>query len=308
MPGRNNLRIGLVGCGHWGKSVLRDLVSLESKVHVVARSPESVANANSFGCESVVSRIEDLPEIDGAVIATPTNSHSQCIFRLVSRNIPIFVEKPLTASVDEGESLRSYSNFLFVMDKWRYHPGVRKLATLAQDGTLGCLQSVQCVRWGWKSHSGDTDAVWYLAPHDLAIVMEIIGKVPDVRFAAFHDYQNAPSGGLAILGNSPWAEIHVSERREKHQRQVTVHGSLGIAILQDSYSKEIEVYHFPENDSYEKPLPERIPIGNEMPLLLELKAFLDYLCGGPPPKSNFDDAMSIVYAIHKIHSCALAQR
>jgi predicted dehydrogenase len=305
MTSKNNISVGLIGCGHWGKYILRDLVSLGCDVPVVARSGTSRANATNGGCSLIVDHVDELPKLDGAVIATPTGSHFALIKQLVKRNIPIFVEKPLTASVTQAEALREYSDKLFVMDKWRYHQGILALARLAQNGDLGTLQSLQCIRWGWRTQPRDIDAVWYLAPHDLAIALEILGHLPEVQFARFESYENEPSGCIAFLGKRPWVEINVSERRESHFRQIRLHGDQGIAILRDSYSPEIELYSFPARNQGGKPAIAKIPISEDMPLLSELQKFVQYLRGAEPPKSNFEDAITIVYALHQIHEQAV---
>ena len=43
------LEVGLVGCGNWGRHILRDLVALGCRTTVVARSQESRARAGEGG-------------------------------------------------------------------------------------------------------------------------------------------------------------------------------------------------------------------------------------------------------------------
>ena len=49
------VKIGLVGCGRWGKHILRDLVALGCDVTVVARSTVSRERASSGGATRIVS-------------------------------------------------------------------------------------------------------------------------------------------------------------------------------------------------------------------------------------------------------------
>lgn len=293
--------IGLVGCGSWGKLILRDLVALGCRVHVVARSADSRANATQFGGSSLVSSIEDLPAIDGAIVATPIDAHYECLRKLLPRAIPVFVEKPLVASLSHAESLKLHARHLFVMDKWRYHSGVLKLAALVRDGVLGEIQSLSCTRWGWRAHDRDVDALWYLLPHDLAIVLEILGFLPAVRFARHEHHRGTVSGGIALLGDAPWVELRVSESRERHYREVRVHGSEAFAVLPDSYSATIALYRTAHARNGPPPPPELLPVGDEMPLLAELRAFVAYLQGGVAPKSGFADALAIVATLERIH-------
>ena len=71
--------VGLVGCGSWGRHVLRDLVKLGCEVPVVARSPESRARAEEGGAALVVPDVESLPRLDGLVAVTATSSHAEVL-------------------------------------------------------------------------------------------------------------------------------------------------------------------------------------------------------------------------------------
>ena len=77
------LSIALVGCGRWGRHVLRDLMTLGVRVVVVARDPQSIAAARAGGAVEVVASVEALPAVDGAVVATPTSTHADVVMRLV---------------------------------------------------------------------------------------------------------------------------------------------------------------------------------------------------------------------------------
>lgn len=57
--------IGLVGCGRWGKFILRDLVTLGCNVVVVARSERSRVNAHECGAASIVRSLDELPAVAG---------------------------------------------------------------------------------------------------------------------------------------------------------------------------------------------------------------------------------------------------
>lgn len=299
-----NKSIALIGCGRWGRLILRDLVALGCHVHVVARSEWSRANARQFGSATVFGTVEELPAVDAAVIATSTSSHFSAIHKLLPRSIPIFVEKPMVSSLQQAETLQPYADLLFVMDKWRYHPGILELARLAQSGALGEVQSISCTRWGWRSHPLDVSAIWHLVPHDLAIILEILGFLPEPRFARVEYHGDILSGGVVLLGDQPWGEIRFSERREQHYREVRVHGAAALAILSDSYSPAIQLFRISSTPSEKPPAAEVLPLSDDMPLLAELTAFLAYLNGGPVPKSNFADSLTIINTLEKIHELA----
>ena len=164
--------VALVGCGRWGRHILRDLVALGCEVIVTARSDESRTRAEHGGAALVVESVADLPAVDGAVVSTPTTTHARVVEELLAGGMPVFVEKPLT---DDPAGARALADAaperLFVMHKWRYHPGIEALAAIASSGELGPVAAVRTSRVGWGNPHGDVDGVWMLAPHDISIVL-----------------------------------------------------------------------------------------------------------------------------------------
>ncbi len=72
-------RVALIGCGRWGRHILRDLVSLGCMVTVVARSEQSRRRAIEGRASDIVSSVAELPEVDGMVVATPTITHADVL-------------------------------------------------------------------------------------------------------------------------------------------------------------------------------------------------------------------------------------
>ncbi len=173
------VRVGLIGCGRWGRHILRDLLDLGCEVPVLARTSDSFDRARAGGATAIVADVAGLGDVDGVVVATPSSTHAEVVAEVLELGVPTFVEKPLASDPDAARDLAARaSDSLFVMDKWRYHPGVLELARIARDGTLGEVVALHTVRVGWERPHADVDGVWILAPHDLAIALEILGTVP----------------------------------------------------------------------------------------------------------------------------------
>jgi predicted dehydrogenase len=294
--------VGLVGCGRWGKHILRDLVALGCEVPVVARSEASRARAEEGGASVIVSTIGELPALDGAIVATTTSTHADAIEELLDRGIPVFTEKPLTTDPGAAARLANVApDTLFVMDKWRYHPAVAEIAAIARERRLGSVSGLTTVRLGWGVAHDDVDPVWVLAPHDLSIALEVMGAVPRPRAAVAELSANSLVGLSALLdGPDYWHSFEVSARSPDRSRRVELHCEEGVVLLADAWNEHVTVYR----NGTPEPEPERIETPGELPLLAELSGFVEHVRGGPPPRSSAAEGAAIVATLHDLRRLA----
>lgn len=301
------MHIGLIGCGRWGAHILRDLIELEAGVSVVARSDASIQRALDGGARKVVDSIVGLQGVDGLVVATPTISHYEVLKEVIALypKTPIFCEKCLTADGTQAEEIcKLAGERLFVMDKWRYHPGVIQLATLARSGEMGRIQGIKTTRIGLGSPHIDVDPIWILMPHDLSIVLEICAHLPEPRAAAAEMIGQKVWGMTAQLGHSPWAACHVSACSDLTQRSVVVYFEKGVASLSDAYADSVKLLFTAEHWNI-TPRIEHRSIGSNMPLKSELAAFLSFIRGeAEAPKSSAFEAAAMVKTIERLRTLA----
>ena len=294
--------VGLVGCGRWGRNILRDLRLLGCKVPVVARSTASIERAHEGGATSVVERIDDLSGVDGVVVATPTSTHAAVVEHALTLGVPVYCEKPLCSDATDAARLAQVApTALFVMDKWRYHPGVQILRAIADDERLGEVQGLRTLRAGWGTAHDDVDAVWVLAPHDLAIALEVLGRLLPATAAVA---QPGTRGHDALLGTmsdgAVWHVLDVSARSPDFVRRVELHCAEGVAVLAGGWDDHVTVYRNHARDLVE----EQIDASAELPLLAELRAFVSHLAGGPAPKSSAEEGATIVARIAELRELA----
>jgi predicted dehydrogenase len=295
------MRVALVGCGRWGALVLRDLLALGCDVPVVAQSLETAERAREVGATTVVGTIGELGDVRGVVVVTPTSTHAAVVEETLALGVPVFVEKPLCPDPDAAVKLADLgAGRLFVMDKWRYHPGVKALAEVARNGSLGPVRGLRTVRVGWGVRYTDVDSVWVLAPHDLSIALEILGRVP--RPLAARGWGNT-SGGVVLHGllaaGEVWQAIEVSARSPQQIRRVELHCDSGVAVLASGWDDHITVHRLGED-----PAGDRVEAPGELPLLAELREFVAHLDGGLPPRTAAKDAAAIVEAIAALRTLA----
>jgi predicted dehydrogenase len=303
--GGADVSIGLVGCGRWGSNILRDLRQLGCQVQVVARSLASRDRAREGGAASVVERIDQLPTVQGIVVASLTASHAAVAEACLERNVPIFVEKPLTADRASAVRLAQLApDRIFVMDKWRYHPGIEALAQIARTEELGPVLGLRTIRMNWGNPHPDVDGVWILAPHDLAVCLEIFGHLPRPRIAVATIEGRVATGLFATLGAEPWCLMDVSTRHRAWRREFCLYCRDGVAMLDDAYAGYMQITRVANVHDVAAPLEERRAVSPEWPLVRELRAFVEHLQGGPPPKSSAAEGAAIVDALATLRELA----
>jgi predicted dehydrogenase len=283
--------IGLIGCGRWGRNILRDLQAIGCRVTVADPDPEARQVAEGLGALTCLAGRE-LRALDGYVVATPTALHVGCILEVLDKGKPIFVEKPLSHDPEAARRLASRGGEIYVMEKWRYHPGVQALKAIAASGELGNVVGLRTTRVQWNQPHRDVDAAWILAPHDLSIAKEVLGKVPELRACVAERFREPGEGMLAVFGDAPWFVMEVSACHPETRREIRLVCERGIASLDDALAEHITIA---TRVALGEPMrTERRPIGKEMPLRRELEIFVGYLNGGPPPLTPLAEGVEMV--------------
>ncbi|HEX4000824.1 MAG TPA: Gfo/Idh/MocA family oxidoreductase [Pirellulales bacterium] len=176
-----NVRIGLIGAGHLGRIHARLLSGMEGVEFVGVADPmpearRAVASENNIAAgRRTVAETADfrelIPQIDAAIIATPTRFHHAVALELAERGIHLFVEKPITSTVAEARELVQAARWnnvvLQVGHIERFNPALAPLAArLAQP------RYIEAVRQGpYSFRSTDISVVLDLMIHDLDIAL-----------------------------------------------------------------------------------------------------------------------------------------
>ena len=292
-----SITIGVAGCGRWGANVVRDLVALGADVFVADPDPARRDWAQSAGARAAVAAVVDLVDCAGYLVVTPAREHRATCAALLERAVPVFVEKPPGTSLSEVETLATIgADRLFVMHKWRYHPGVLALAALARDGTLGTLRVLITTRTGPQPLPDDVDVTWHLAVHDVAIALEVLGTVPQVVSAVGErtaDRRLRRVEATLRAGSEIEHHLVVAADDPRYTREIRLVGSDATAVLARPNATGLELTRVDGS-------AERLLLADDLPLARELGAFVAHCDGGPAPKSSMVDALEIARCLAAI--------
>jgi predicted dehydrogenase len=298
------MTIGLIGCGVWGRNILNELLQLNITVEVIEPDTRLHEAIVKLGVR-IKNTISELSQSDGIIVATPSSTHRLILEQIIPFQVPLFIEKPLTTSYADALLLHKIAHrHVYLMHIWRYHAGIQLLGQIARSGQIGKVTALYSTRANWTSPRTDTDCVWNLAPHDLTIAIEILGHIPAPRFAVVETHTGMARSMTAVLGHQPFVQIEVSNRSVQKRREVRLHGTKGVAILADEKIDYVELY---SGDEYSFPIPnnyQKIYFDPISPLQLEIKAFVDYINGGPAPISDFEEGLKTIEILTQLRTLA----
>ncbi|MFL2620992.1 MAG: Gfo/Idh/MocA family protein [Flavobacteriaceae bacterium] len=103
------LKVGVLGAGHLGKIHLK-LLDQSSKYDLIGFYDPDIANGQRVEKEFDYKYFEQLDDLIDSVdvvdIVTPTLSHYNCAIKAISKGKHIFIEKPITNTLEEAEHIR----------------------------------------------------------------------------------------------------------------------------------------------------------------------------------------------------------
>ncbi len=182
------IRVGIVGLGYWGPNLVRCFNETDGAVVSYVCDLDENRLASVERRFTHVRTTKDAQElfdsgmVDAVVIATPTRTHLQLAEQSLTRGFHTFVEKPLAHSTIECQRLIELSNrhdaLLFVGHVFLHATPVHKLRELVLKGELGELYYIKCNRLNLGPVRNDVNALWDLAPHDISIMLYLLGQLP----------------------------------------------------------------------------------------------------------------------------------
>jgi predicted dehydrogenase len=194
------MRIGVIGYGYWGPNIVRNFHSQDnSEVVLVAdRNPNCEARLKKtfpgIGFTTDENQILTSPDIDVVAVVTPVWTHFELAKKALENGKHVFVEKPFTYSVAQGEELVELAerkNLKIMVDHTFLFTGaVRKIKELVDKKELGELYYYDALRVNLGLFQHDVNVIWDLAPHDLSIMDYVIGEKPEAVVATAERHLN----------------------------------------------------------------------------------------------------------------------
>ena len=178
-------RIGIIGTGYLGRLHARVLTEIpEAQVVGFVEPTDEIASQveETLSIRRFRSIEEILPEIQCAVVASPTVTHADVASAVLEAGCDVMVEKPITSAADDARRLidlaRSRNRIIQVGHVERYNPAIVAAAPLIESPRY-----VEAQRIGiFSNRSLDIDVLLDLMIHDLHLVISLLRKpIREVR-------------------------------------------------------------------------------------------------------------------------------
>lgn len=240
------LNIGVIGYGYWGPKLVRNFQELpNTQVSMVSDKDPGRLNQirQTHPDVEVTNDYMDLlnSDIDGVVIATPVSTHFRLAWDALQHGKSVLVEKPLARTSAECQALidLAASRQLAVMvgHTFEYNPAVEMLRNMVVSGEIGQVYYAYGLRTNLGIFQKDINVLWDLAPHDISILLYVLGQLP-VSVSAFGEAYVQPgiqdvARMSLFFPDQVQAHVHVSWLDPCKVRRITIVGSKKMVVYDD---------------------------------------------------------------------------
>jgi UDP-2-acetamido-3-amino-2,3-dideoxy-glucuronate N-acetyltransferase len=318
-PGGGVPRIAVVGCGYWGKNLVRNFAELGALFALVDARPEVTEPlVATHGCRAAT--LDDVlgdQSVEGVAIATPAASHYTLAKRVLEASKHVFVEKPLALDLADAERLCKVAvrcgRQLMVGHLLQYHPAFLKLKEIARAGGLGRLQYIYSNRLNFGLIRREEDSLWSFAPHDISMILGLVEAEPDGVDAVGAYYlhpkiADVTTTHLSFPGGER-AHVFVSWLHPCKEQRLVVVGDRGMAVFDDGEPWDRKLVVYPHKTAWINGLPQAfkadgqpVPLAATEPLKAECQHFLDCIVNGATPRTDGREGVRVL----RVLACASA--
>ena len=299
-------KIGVVGAGHLGKHHIKHLSNHKGVdfVGVFDTNEDSLKNiCDEFSVKPLQSLEELISLCEAVNIVTPTNTHFDIARKFLIQKKDVFIEKPLTNTVEEALSLINLAKtnecIVQVGHIERFNPTINKLKELVDNPHYIEIERLA----PFQARGTEVPVVLDLMVHDIDLILEMVNsplesiqasgaKMMSNSIDLAHAHIKFQNGVVANLKSSRIAQNYVRKIRT-YQKNFYSITDLMIPQIElyglkhhNAFSKELKSQEVETNTGlktlyYEKFVPE-----NKDALLEEINDFIH--CINTRSKPNVD--------------------
>jgi predicted dehydrogenase len=315
------LNIAVVGCGYWGPNLIRNFAALPDCTvrYVCDKDPKRLAHMKELYPSVEITKDFDQilgdKSVDAVVVATTVHLHYGFAKKALEAGKHVFVEKPMTQTSEEANELVQLAArkklTLMVGHTFIYSSPVRRIKEIIQSGDIGEVQYISSRRLNLGLFQKDINVAWDLAPHDISIILYLLGKPPvsvncQGKAHVTKDVEDVTNMSLNF-DNGGFATVQSSWLDPNKVREMIIVGSKRMIVYDDNeplekikiYDKRVETpphydtfaefqYSYHYGDMY-APYIKQVE-----PLKVETQHFLECIKTGKKPETSGLEGLRVI--------------
>lgn len=306
-------RVGVAGVGYWGRNLLRNFHALGALAAFCDANPAPVGEfAPQYPAARAYRRFADMlaaDDVEAVAVATPSHTHGALVGEALAAGRHVYCEKPLCLDVGEARRLEAEAErrrlTLMVGHILLYHPAFRELLARVRAGELGRLRYIYSTRLSLGKIRREESALWSFAPHDISMILQLAGHMPESAIAAGGHYLTPGVADTTLshltFSDNLQAHVFVSWLHPFKDQRLVVVGDKAMVVFDDTRPAEGKLVMYRHGVHWDGEIPvvskaegEPLPCEDSEPLRNECRAFLDAVSGGARPPSDAAEGIRVL--------------
>lgn len=308
-------RICVVGCGHWGKNLVRNFHEIGALSGFFDGDRERLkAFASQYPGTRPYTGFDELlrdPQVQGVALATPAEEHARMAIAALKAGKDVFVEKPMALTPEEGEAIlqtaQATGQLVMVGHLLLYHPAIRTIEALLASGELGRLEYIYSNRLSMGKIRSEENALWSFAPHDISVILQLTRYLPVQVSATGGAYLQPNIADVTVsdllFDHGTRAHIFVSWLHPYKEQRLVVIGSKKMVVFEETkptdklliYDKQIAR----NGNGFEAKQSKATALSysSEEPLRIECEHFVECIHTRQQPRTPAEDGLRVLQVL-----------
>jgi predicted dehydrogenase len=316
------IRVGVIGVGNMGQHHAR-VLSLLKDVELVGVADTNIDRGLDTASKHRIKFFDNyhdlLPLVDAVCIAVPTRLHYEVGMVCLKAGIHVLIEKPISATVAEAESLvntaAECNRILQVGHIERFNPAYLELVKVLKGETLLAIEAHRMSPYSHRAN--DVSVVFDLMIHDIDLILELVPA--HVEKVTAHGNRVTDSGYLDYVttaiafDNGVIANLTASKVTHRKLRRIVAHCQNSLTES-DFLNNEILIHRQTTANTTtdygqilyrQDGLIEKVYTSNIEPLHAELEHFVACVTSGAQPSVGGAQALKTLRLASVIEQTAL---
>ena len=303
--------IAVVGCGHWGKNLVRNFFDLGVLSSICDPSDETATRyANQYNVKKCsFTEIKNDLNIKGVVLAVPAHLHASMAIEAMNSGKHVFVEKPLAMNENEAEQMIATAKEkgvqLMVGHLLQFHPIFKTIRKLVSTGEIGELNYIYSNRLSLGKVRNEEDVIWSFAPHDISMILSLANQDPEFVFtkSTFILQKNIADNAIIHIEFKSGLKSHISLSwlNPYKEHKLVIIGKSAMLVFDDTkpWNEKLALHDYkvissPNLINLNKSEVKYFSIPEEEPLKNECQHFIDVVEKDIQPLTNGVEGLRVL--------------